>query len=33
VLVGGTLLGLLGALLAIPAAAAIQLVVQDARAA
>jgi predicted PurR-regulated permease PerM len=31
VLVGGTLLGLLGALLAIPAAAAIQLVVQDLR--
>jgi predicted PurR-regulated permease PerM len=31
VLVGGTLLGLLGALLAIPAAAAVQLVVQDAR--
>jgi predicted PurR-regulated permease PerM len=30
-LVGGTLLGLLGALLAIPAAAAIQLVVQDLR--
>jgi predicted PurR-regulated permease PerM len=31
VLVGGTLLGLLGALLAIPAAAAIQLIVQDLR--
>jgi predicted PurR-regulated permease PerM len=32
VLVGGTLLGLLGVLLAIPAAAAIQLVVADRRA-
>jgi predicted PurR-regulated permease PerM len=32
VLVGGTLLGLLGALLAIPAAAAVQLIVQDLRA-
>ena len=31
VLIGGTLLGLLGALLAIPAAAAIQLIVKDLR--
>ena len=32
VLIGGTLLGLLGALLAIPAAATVSLVVQDLRA-